>query len=497
MQDLDIKIERVVLSAILFSPDKFDEICDIIKADDFSLPLHVAMFKACESLRKGDITITPELVCNEMSKSIQVTLDDIVYIASESPIADIDSYVDIIKNSSIKRRLFSLASFIRDESLKEQSKAIDVLEEIEKRVYTLSLQDSNSDFKTSQEVIESTLQKIKDNKSKVGILKGIDTGFRELNYVTTGFNVGELIIIGARPSMGKTALILSMALKIVSSGKGVAIFSLEMPAEQLMTRMLSAKSRIPLQNVRSGNMDDNEFSKLTMIAQELCEKNLYINDSSYLTLSALRTNLRKLKAKDTSISIVMIDYLQLMAGVNSANSVARHEIIAEISRGLKNLARELNIPIVALSQLNRSLESRDDKRPILSDLRESGSIEQDADVIIFLYRDEVYKVRESRQRIANQKKQNKQDSNIKIDDIYIPPQIEKAELILAKNRNGETKHIDIQYNGKFTLFEDIDEERDTSMAAHNHTKIIGNEIQTIQLGNFDLGTNQDDELPRF
>lgn len=488
MQDIESKIERVVLSAILFSPDKLDEICDSLVASDFSLPLHITMFKACEALRRHDMPITPELLCIEMQKSMQVSLDDIALIAAESPIADIDTYVTMIKNSSIKRNLFSLASFVRDESMKADSIAQNILAEVEQKIYAMSMQDNTSAFRNAYEVVESTMQLIKENQAKHGALKGIDTGFQELNFVTTGFNGGELIIIGARPAMGKTALILSMTLKILSSGKGVAIFSLEMPAEQLMTRMLSAKSMVPLQHVRSGSMNDDELTNLSQAAQDLCEMNLYIDDNSHLTLAGLRTKLRKLKLKDPSLSIVMIDYLQLMSGMANANTTARHEIIAEISRGLKNLARELKIPIIALSQLNRSLEGRDDKRPILSDLRESGSIEQDADVIVFLYRHEAYKEQESRQRIAKQRKEQKQDSAVEVEERYKAPEVHEAELILAKNRNGETRTIKIEYNSRYTLFVDKNEEREIKMAAQNNTTLVGN-VQTIDLN--------DGVLPQF
>lgn len=466
-QDIIGKIERVVLSAILFSPDKFDEICDILSYNDFAFPLHSCMFRACETLNKSNTPITPELICIEMNKSMEVTLDDIAFIIAESPIVDIDSYVRQIKNASLNRSLFSLSSFIRDESLKSSASAMQILEEVEKKVYTLSLQDSSSDFRTAQEVVYATMQIINENKSKLGALKGIDTGFKELNHATTGFNDGELIIIGARPSMGKTALILSMILKIISSGKGVALFSLEMPAEQLMLRMLSARSMVPLQLVRSGDMNDDEVAKLTQASQDLCgHTNFYIDDGQ-LSLSSLRTKMRKLKAKDESVGIVMIDYLQLMASMGGMNNSARHEIIGEISRGLKILARELKIPIVALSQLNRTLESRDDKRPILSDLRESGSIEQDADIIIFLYRDEVYKERESKQQVAAAKKKKNQGENVEVGELYKAPEIEKAELILAKNRNGATRTIEILYNKKYTLFQDEHEEREIKMAMQN------------------------------
>ncbi|RDU65708.1 replicative DNA helicase [Helicobacter didelphidarum] len=463
MENVIIQIERVVLSAILFSPDKFDEACNVLTHSDFILPLHACMFRACETMIKTNIPITVESLCMEMGKHMQVSLDDIAIIAAESPIANIDFYIKQIKNAAINRALFSLASFIRDESLKHGSSAKETLELVEKKIYSLSLQDYQSDFRDAKEIVLSTLHFIKENKAKEGALKGIDTGFKELNNATTGFNPGELIIVGARPSMGKTALALSMALKILSGDRGVALFSLEMPAEQLMLRMFAARSLIPLQILRSGDLDDNGLEKLTQCADELCSKSLYIDDNPDLTLAGLRSKLRKLKTKDDSVSIVMIDYLQLMSGVTNKGINARHEIIAEISRGLKNLARELNIPIVALSQLNRTLEARDDKRPILSDLRESGSIEQDADMILFLYRDEVYKERESKQEA---KRKQKQGEAIQ-EEIYKAPAIEEAEIILAKNRNGETRTIKIKYNKKYTLFQDETEEREIKMSLQN------------------------------
>ena len=488
IQNIIEKIERMVLSAILFSPDKFDEICEVLTYTDFLFPLHSCMFHACEILYKTNMPITSEIVCIEMNKTMQVSLDDIAHISAEFPTANLDTYVEQIKNASINRSLLSLASFIRDESIKSGSIAKDTLEKVEKRLYALSLQDSHTDFRNAEDVILSTIELIKANKAKMGALKGINTGFRDLNIATTGFNPGELIVIGARPSMGKTALILSMALKIISSHKGVAIFSLEMPAEQLMLRMLSAKSMVPLQSVRSGDMNDSEFTKLTQATQDLSShRNLYIDDGSQLTLAGLRTKMRKLKARDNTVSIAMIDYLQLMSGMESMNAKAvRHEFIAEISRGLKNLARELNIPIIALSQLNRMLENRDDKRPILSDLRESGAIEQDADIIIFLYRDEVYKERESKQQIAAAKRKKNQGEEIDIQDPYKAPDIELSELILAKNRNGETRTIEMLYNKKYTLFQDINEEKETQMAIANATTYMLNNDMLDENSNIDF-----------
>ncbi|MWV62622.1 replicative DNA helicase [Helicobacter saguini] len=465
--DIILKIERVVLSAILFNPDKFDDVADFIESKDFLQPLHAKMFQAFGTLRKENKAVSPEILCMEIKKSMDVSLDDIANIAAESPIADIDTYTKEIKNASMNRALIKLASQIRDESMKDGAQAKDILEIVEKNVYALSLDDYQSDFRDAREVIAAALELIKLNKAREGALKGIDTGFSELNIATTGFNAGDLIVIGARPGMGKTALILSMALKMLASGEGIALFSLEMPGEQLMLRMMSARSQIPLQKLRLGDLDDNELQRLSQTSSELCDKaNFYIDDSTNITLAGLRSKIRKLSSKDSGVKVIMIDYLQLMEGAEKSNAWARHEVIAEISRGLKNLAREVKMPIIALSQLNRTLESREDKRPILSDLRESGAIEQDADIIIFLYRDEVYKERESKQNAKKKQKEGVPKEQI---EIHKAPLIEDVELILAKNRNGETKTIKIEYKKQYTLFQDKNEDKLNTLAMQNAT----------------------------
>lgn len=462
--DVILKIERVVLSAILFTPDKYDEVADLINFRDFLDKRHGCMFQAIDTLRKKNEAVTPEMLYLEISKTMSIDMDYIVLVNSESPIANVDSFVNQIKNASINRALFDIAGFLRDSSQKDGADAKDTLNELEKKVYNLSLQDYKSDFKTGKEVLISTLELIRDNKAnhEAGTIKGIDTGFEGLNEATTGFNGGELIVIGARPSMGKTALILSMTLKILASGKGVAIFSLEMPAEQLMLRMMSARGRIAFQDLRSGNLIEQDLEKLTLTTNELCDKaNLYIDDGNDLSIASLRSKVRKLTLRDNSVKIIIIDYLQLMEGANTTNDSKRHEVVAEISRGLKKLAREINMPIIALSQLNRGLESRTDKRPILADMRESGAIEQDADIIIFLYRDEIYKERLSKEMAQEQIKKGKPKNQI---EIYKAKPIEDVELILAKNRNGETKTVHIKFNKKYTLFEDVREQQEIELA---------------------------------
>ena len=278
-------------------------------------------------------------------------------------------------------------------------------------------------------------------------LIGETTGFYELDKKTTGFNAGDLVIIGARPAMGKTALVLNMGLANVELGKGVIIFSLEMPAEQLMLRMLSAKTSIPLQNLRKGDLDDQQWSNLTAAFDALNGKKLFVDDGGSLNINQLRARVRKLAQNpDNNISMIIIDYLQLMQGTGGKD---RHLEVSEISRGLKMLAREMKIPVVALSQLNRGLENRPDKRPMLSDLRESGSIEQDADIIMFVYRDDVYKERDE----ARKEKEAK-DRGEEYKSTFINNPVEEAEIIIGKQRSGPIGTVKLDFQKGFTRFVD-------------------------------------------
>ena len=274
---------------------------------------------------------------------------------------------------------------------------------------------------------------------------------------TTGFNAGDLIIIAARPAMGKTALVLNMALKNVEAGKGVIFFSLEMPAEQLMLRMLSAKTSIPLQNLRKGDLDDQQWTNLSGAFDDLNTKKLFVDDGGSVNINQLRARVRKLAQNEANnIKLVIIDYLQLMQGTGNKD---RHQEVSDISRGLKMLAREMKIPIIALSQLNRGLENRPDKRPMLSDLRESGAIEQDADIIMFVYRDDVYKERDE----ARKEKEAK-DKGEDYKSKFINKPEEEAEVIIGKQRNGPIGTVKLNFQKALTRF--VDKEND-----HNHAPI--------------------------
>ncbi len=303
-----------------------------------------------------------------------------------------------------------------------------------------------------QTVTSDTLDYIKKMKLLGNkYLIGQTTGFDSLDKRTTGLNEGDLVIIAARPAMGKTALVLNMALKNVERGKGVIFFSLEMPAEQLMLRMLAAKTSIPLQNLRKGDMDDKEWSILSAAFDDLNSKKLFVDDGGSININQLRARVRKLaQNQENNISLVIIDYLQLMQGLGNKD---RHQEVSDISRGLKMLARELKIPIVALSQLNRGLENRPDKRPMLSDLRESGAIEQDADIIMFVYRDDVYK-----QRDEARKEKEAKDRGEDYKSKFIDRPIEEAEIIIGKQRNGPIATVKLDFHKSLTKFMDKENE---------------------------------------
>jgi replicative DNA helicase len=278
------------------------------------------------------------------------------------------------------------------------------------------------------------------------ILVGVDTGYAELNKMTTGFGKGDLVIIAARPAMGKTSFALNMVQNLLDKGKGVAFFSLEMPAEQLMLRLLSVQTSIQLQRLRVGDMNPQEYKQLNDAVDKMRHSKLFVDDHGSINIHQLRSKLRKLKSRHPEIEVAVIDYLQIMNGTGGKD---RHLEVSEISRGLKMLARELGIPIVALSQLNRGLESRSDKRPMLSDIRESGSIEQDADIILFVYRNDVYLYKEEKEREKEAISAGKEFISK-----YVEKEEEEAEIIIGKQRNGPTGHVKLMFQKKFTRFVD-------------------------------------------
>ncbi|KLE04657.1 replicative DNA helicase [Aliarcobacter butzleri] len=450
-----INIERAVLSSIFFNPEELEDILGILKPKDFYLPAHKKIFEVMVKLHDEGMPIDEDFIRNKVnSKDVDDSI--LLEILSANPITNTLAYVREIKDSSVKRELASLATTIKKVAIEDEVSANEALDTIQGELYKISTDSATSELKDMQSITHSTLSYIEKMK-KLGNkhLIGETTGFDALDRRTTGFNEGDLVIIAARPAMGKTALVLNMALKNVERGKGVIFFSLEMPAEQLMLRMLSVKTSIPLQNLRKGDMDDAQWSNLSSAFDSLNTKKLFVDDGGSVNINQLRARVRKLaQNEDNNIKLVIIDYLQLMQGIGTKD---RHQEVSDISRGLKMLARELKIPIIALSQLNRGLESRPDKRPMLSDLRESGAIEQDADIIMFVYRDDVYKERDE----ARKEKEAK-DKGEDYKSKFINKPIEEAEIIIGKQRNGPIGTVKLDFHKNLTKF--LDKENEHSAA---------------------------------
>ncbi len=464
-----INIERAVLSSILFNPEELEDVLGVLKAKDFYLPAHQKIFDVMIKLHNDDMPIDEEFIRKRINAK---DVDDsiLIEILSANPITNTLAYVREIKDGSVKRELATLATTIKKVALEEEVSGNEALDTVQGELYKISTDSATSELKDMQEITGDTLSYIERMK-KLGNkhLIGETTGFDDLDRKTTGFNEGDLIIIAARPAMGKTALVLNMALKNVEAQKGVIFFSLEMPAEQLMLRMLAAKTSIPLQNLRKGDMSDNEWSQLSGAFEDLNTKKLFVDDGGSININQLRARVRKLAQNEANnISLVIIDYLQLMQGTGGKD---RHQEVSDISRGLKMLAREMKIPIIALSQLNRGVESRPDKRPMLSDLRESGAIEQDADIIMFVYRDDVYKERDE----ARKEKEAK-DKGEEYKSSFVNKPVEEAEIIIGKQRNGPIGTVKLDFQKALTRF--VDKEND--MNSSTPVEIIFENVADIE-----------------
>lgn len=443
----NINVERAILSSILFDPRIYEEVASVIEHRDFYLDAHQNIFKEMNTLYLNDKPIDQEFIKDNLIRNKKFQEDDYLNVISTNPLINVEAYVKDIKDKSIKRDILSLSSEIQKVVSEENIPATEMSDIVQSKLYAITQSSKTSDFKESLEVSKETLAHILKMKERGNsILIGLDTGFRDLNLKTSGFANGDLIIIAARPSMGKTTLVLNMAQKVLENNQGVAFFSLEMPAEQLMMRMLSSKTSIPLQDLRIGNLNDEQWSDLSKAIDTTSKQKLFIDDEGMINIHQLKSKLRKLKSNHPEVSIAIIDYLQLMNGTSGKD---RHLEVSEISRGLKLLARELDMPIIALSQLNRGLESRGDKRPMLSDLRESGAIEQDADVILFVYRDDVYKMRDEKEKEMKAKAEGKTyESNFEIKEE------EDAEIIIGKQRNGPIGIANLVFQKRFTRFAD-------------------------------------------
>ncbi|MBE9852632.1 replicative DNA helicase [Campylobacter concisus] len=443
----DLDMERAILSSIIANNDALGEIFDTIKAGDFYLKAHAQIYKAMVDCLNDDVPIASTFIKNKLGENY----DDNVMasILATNSIIDIQRYANELKEKSIKRSLVKIAHDIPSK-VNEDKASRDMVDELSQEFYSLVDGSGTGSIRDSEDIIKSLIVHMQKQAAlNERDIIGLNTGFRKLNEMIKGFKNGDLIIIAARPGMGKTTLCLNFMGHVLKSGAGVVFFSLEMPAEQIMMRMLADKTSIPLQEIMTASLDDEKLAHFSRACSDFSHAKLFVHDSGYVNIHQVRTQLRKLKAAHPEISLCVIDYIGLMMSTN--NFADRHIQIAEISRGLKLLARELDMPIIALSQLNRGLEARANKRPMLSDLRESGAIEQDADIILFVYRHEVYLEQEENEKKSKAAAEGKE---YKSEHVFNKLQ-ENAEIIVGKNRNGEVGSIDVLFQKQYSRFCDI------------------------------------------
>lgn len=440
----DISMERAVLKSIIYNNDMFSDVYDILKPNDFYLKGHGDIFKAMNECMNENLPIDSSFLQKKLANNYNEQI--LAEILATNGIIDIKPYANELKDKAIKRSLLKLAQNL-PARINSDISSFDLLDLVGKELFEFTSEKKDDRIKESAEIVAELTQYLREQKDKDDRdIIGINTGFKELNEMTKGFKKGELIIIAGRPGMGKTTLCLNLMLNVANDGGGVVMFSLEMDALQVMLRMISSKTSINLQDLMSAKLKDEDWSRVSDACDELAKKKIFIHDSGYVNIHQIRSQLRKLKAAHGEISLCVIDYIGLM--MNSSAFNERHLQVAEISRGLKLLSRELEIPIIALSQLNRSLESRGDKTPMLSDLRESGAIEQDADLILFVYRGEIYLEQEENEREKKAKQEGREYKRS-----YIPNKLEEtAEIIIGKNRSGPTGRIEVAFHKECARF---------------------------------------------
>ncbi|UQD53697.1 replicative DNA helicase [Bacillus methanolicus] len=437
----NIEAEQAVLGAIFLEPSSLMIASEILIPEDFYRASHQKIFNVMLKLSDQGkavdlITVTEELA----AANILEDTGGVSYLselaASVPTAANIEYYARIVEEKSLLRRLIRTATAIAQDGYTREDEVDAVLEEAEKRILEVAQRKNAGTFHNIKDVLVRTYDNIEMLHNRKGDITGLETGFRELDKMTAGFQRNDLIIVAARPSVGKTAFALNIAQNVATkTGENIAIFSLEMGAEQLVMRMLCAEGNINSQRLRTGTLTDEDWGKLTMAMGSLSNAGIFIDDTPGIRISEIRSKCRRLK-QEHGLGMVVIDYLQLIQGSGRPGENRQQEV-SEISRSLKELARELEVPVIALSQLSRGVEQRQDKRPMMSDIRESGSIEQDADIVAFLYRDDYY---------------NKESENKDI-----------IEIIIAKQRNGPVGTVELAFIKEYNKFVNLERRFDESM----------------------------------
>lgn len=431
------KAELAVLGAMLLkNGEAILKVQSLLQPEDFFLEEHRIIFKAMLDLyakKNGidEITLSEYLQKNDQLDKVGGPVFIMTLVETVPTAANIVYHAGIVKEKAILRNLIDAGEYIVTEAYDDKEELVNIMDKAEQKLFSITSRETNGEFEHIQPIVKRVFEKINYLYENNGGHTGITSNFKDLDDTTAGFQNSDLILLAARPSMGKTAFALNIASNVAMGygsvkPKAVAIFSLEMSKEQLAQRLLSSRSGINAHLLKTGQLSRDMWQELNRASNEIAEAKLYIDDTAGLTVMELRARARHLKSM-YGLDLIIIDYLQLMQGKSSKSGEAnRQQEISEISRSLKALARELNVPVIALSQLSRAVEMRADKRPQLSDLRESGSLEQDADIVMFLYREDYYK-------------ETKENENV-------------TELIIAKHRNGPTKVVRLQFNKQLIRF---------------------------------------------
>lgn len=426
--------EQSVIGAIFLEPQALITAAEILQHEDFYRVAHQKIFQTMNRLSDQGKPIDVVTVTEELSSKKELEdvggLSYLTEIANAVPTAaNIAHYARIVEEKALLRRLIRVATNIVEDGFTREDEVEALLSEAEKKMMEVSNRKNAGDFRHIKDVLVQTYDNIELLHARKGDITGVPTGFRDLDKITAGFQRNDLIIVAARPSVGKTAFALNVAQNVATkTEENVAIFSLEMGAEQLVMRMLCAEGNIDAQVLRTGALTAEDWRKLTMAMGSLSNAGIFIDDTPGIRINEIRSKCRRLK-QEYGLGMIMIDYLQLIVG-SSNGKENRQQEVSEISRSLKSLARELQVPVIALSQLSRGVEQRQDKRPMMSDLRESGSIEQDADIVSFLYREDYYDKETENQNMI--------------------------EIIIAKQRNGPTGTVTLAFVKEFNKFVNVD-----------------------------------------
>lgn len=434
----DLVAEQSVLGSVFISPESLITLADELTPDDFYKPANKIVFKTMLSLlEKGepiDATTMVSALTNQGDISTIGGINYVVELVNSTPTSkNVEHYAKLVKEKATLRKMIADLSDSLSSAYQGDVSIDDIIAKTEKSMLDISNQNTGTGFRNVADILDTHMQMVETRSQTDGVVTGLSTGFVGLDKITTGLHEDNLIILAARPAMGKTALALNIAQYIaVKEKKPVAIFSLEMGAESLIERMLAAEGMVEGYHLKTGNLSVEEWSRLVHAQGNLYDAPIFVDDTAGIRISEIRSKARKLAQEMGGLGVIIIDYLQLITGSKGEN---RQQVVSEISRELKVLAKDLKLPIIALSQLSRAVEQRQDKRPMLADLRESGSIEQDADIVAFLYRDAYY--------------QNEQADSQEVNNV--------TELILEKNRHGSLGTVKLYFHKEYTKFSSVEE----------------------------------------